>query len=460
MIAKYRYPIITGLILLAIAFLVFLNFQRIDRSVWGSPYEDYGIAITIDNSNQVIVGGLNWVDSGVNNGSLSFLSPSKWIKGIFIHALDSSGFESWSFSSANSHSRYIISDIAACPNDDIIVNGYYSSCDEQDSSNDYDVWLERIKPGGSTQWIRFWGDNLNDFGLAIALDGLSCIYMVGQSNAERISLEEQESSNAWPFYEGDCLLSKYGLNGVLLYDVRWENPGDDLLCAVDCLPDGSAIVGGYYTEEFSWDISGVLHSINSVGEADCLLMRVNETGNVIWTRSIGSRVRDIISGISCNEYGHIFATGYFQEYIEIETSSGIDVIQANGGKDVFIAELDENGVIKWIESFGGSGDDHSYSIYAGHNGAVYVAGSFENVIALESSYGVDTVESNGNSDAFLVKYNAYGDYQWIRTWGTKSFSDYGRDVVEDKDGRIFVTGEYEGDVFLYAFTADGARCDF
>jgi hypothetical protein len=78
---------------------------------------------------------------------------------------------------------------------------------------------------------------------------------------------------------------------------------------------------------------------------------------------------------------------------------------------------------------------------------VYVTGSTQ-------SYG------EGQTNAFLLKYNRVGEFQFSRTWGGNR-SDYGNAVAVDGLGNIYVTGATnsygagQSDVFLLKYDPEG-----
>ena len=121
---------------------------------------------------------------------------------------------------------------------------------------------------------------------------------------------------------------------------------------------------------------------------------------------------------------------------------------------------------------GGPSSDIGEAVATGPDGAVYVAGTFEGTA--DFGDGV-TATSAGDSDAFLVKYDADGTALWARRAGTDVFNDFGEDVAVDGDRAVYLAGTFTGiatfdggtrpdtsittlndfDAFLARYTADG-----
>jgi hypothetical protein len=84
----------------------------------------------------------------------------------------------------------------------------------------------------------------------------------------------------------------------------------------------------------------------------------------------------------------------------------------------------------WGRSYSAQVDD----VAVGVDGAIYATGRFSS-----ADFGDGPVNSNGSSDAFLIKFDKNGQRQWARTFG-RSYSDVPRKVAVDKAGNSVVVG--------------------
>ena len=100
----------------------------------------------------------------------------------------------------------------------------------------------------------------------------------------------------------------------------------------------------------------------------------------------------------------------------------------------------------WARTWGGVGADEGYGVAVDNNGNIYVTGEFESTVDFNPDPNEEAFRtSNGLCDAFLVKFDEYGDFQWVKTWGAGSY-DVGYDVKVDKTGNILVAGIFRGTV--------------
>jgi len=71
------------------------------------------------------------------------------------------------------------------------------------------------------------------------------------------------------------------------------------------------------------------------------------------------------------------------------------------------------------------------------NGNIYVTGNFEDTIIFDNV----TLISEGNSDIFIVKYDASGNLLWAKRAGGPNFV-YANDIAVDTSGNCYVVGSF------------------
>jgi hypothetical protein len=97
-----------------------------------------------------------------------------------------------------------------------------------------------------------------------------------------------------------------------------------------------------------------------------------------------------------------------------------------GGRDIFLIKTDANGNVQWAKTYGGTGWDWAYSVQQTSDGGYIVAGE-------TTSFGA------GWDDIFLIKTDANGNVQWVKTYGGTSF-DWANFVRQTSDGGYIVAG--------------------
>lgn len=97
-------------------------------------------------------------------------------------------------------------------------------------------------------------------------------------------------------------------------------------------------------------------------------------------------------------------------------------------------------VIDEAASGGSPNADTGEGIALADDGSRYVVGTFEGT----ATFGDVSITSAGDSDIFLVKYDAGLNAVWARRAGTDVFNDFGESVAVGPDGSVYATGFFTG----------------
>lgn len=107
-------------------------------------------------------------------------------------------------------------------------------------------------------------------------------------------------------------------------------------------------------------------------------------------------------------------------------------------------------VTNWQNTFGNaSGNARVTSTATDANGNVYVAGYFFGSVDMDFGAGQANITSSGQYDAFIAKYNAFGDFTWVRRIGGTQ-GDQVNAIFLDNSGGLHVTGFFQGTTSIFA----------
>lgn len=197
-------------------------------------------------------------------------------------------------------------------------------------------------------------------------------------------------------------------------------------------PSGGAVVTGEFsgTAEYGPGIS-----LTSGGLEDAHIAAYDGDGNILWARRGGGSGADAGYAISADASGNVYVAGVF----EGTAVFGSSVLISRGGRDVFVASYNQNGVIRWATSAGGAGDDEARGIAVSANGnTVAVTGYFTG----QATFGSQSVNSTGGTEVFTTTLNAAnGLFNWTRIGGGPA-DDFGNAVAFDSQNNIVVAGSY------------------
>lgn len=177
----------------------------------------------------------------------------------------------------------------------------------------------------------------------------------------------------------------------------------------------------------------------SQGLSDAILTKSTLDGNIIWQKQIGGHNTDYIVKVKCDIAGNVYILGDYNNTLIIDT----DTLSGKGYRSVFIAKLDNTGVVLWAESIDYLGDNEWNSIAADISGNVYVGIHAFIPQGDTLQIGKNYFTGRGSNDIFIAKYNSNGQAVWaLQEGGT------GRDgilsITTDDAGGFYTTG-YFGD---------------
>ena len=162
------------------------------------------------------------------------------------------------------------------------------------------------------------------------------------------------------------------------------------------------------------------------GFHDVWVIKTDASGNLMWQKTLGGSANDVAWSIKQTRDGGFIVAS------ETESNDG-DVSGNHGMRDYWIVKLDKTGNIMWEKAYGGSLDEYPLSIDVTNDGGFIVAGS-----ATSSDGDVSSIL--GMADYWLVKLDSVGTIQWEKSYSGFGI-DYATSVVQTKDSGYVISGQ-------------------
>lgn len=284
--------------------------------------------------------------------------------------------------------------------------------------------------GGTMQtgWLITGGGGDADAGLDIAQDNAGYTYVVGFFS-QSLTL-------------GSAVLTAKGGRDGLVVKV---SPDGDVVWA-----KGLGGAGSDEARAVGLDAQGNLYLCGTIGghadfddfsiEADAqqgFVASLSPDGSFRWATGLGGPGPAEANSLYVSDGGNTFVTGGFME----DAGFGNTVVSSAGGVDIFLSEVSAEGVVESVFSFGGTAADKGLGIGLDDQGAIFLAGYFEE----EMVVGSTAMTSKGSIDAYLIKLSAAGEPQWATSGGGP-----------DWDGALGLTVTGGGDAIITGYFTDDA----
>lgn len=200
---------------------------------------------------------------------------------------------------------------------------------------------------------------------------------------------------------GNGAISVYKINtyGDTLWARSYGGTASDIGFDIAETSDGSYIIGG------GTNYGG--------GSQNGFLMKVNSSGDLLWTKTYGGAANDCIYSIQQSTDGGFIGVGSTYSF-------------GAGNYDIYLIKTDSSGNLLWSKTYGGSSIDEGKSIQLTDDGGYIITGT--------------TVVSSIAYNSYLLKTDSNGNVQWAKAYGGTSYGNYGFSVDNTFDKGFIITG--------------------
>ena len=303
---------------------------------FGGNENDYGASI------------VSLPDGGFAIAGHTWSKGSGWLD-MWLLRLDASGNVIWDKTFGGSEWD-VAESIVSLSDGGFAIAGSTSS----KGSGEDDMWLLRLDASGNIIWDKTFGGSEWDVAESIVSLSDGGFAIAG-------STEKSKGSGGLDMW----LLCLDG-SGNVVWDKTFGGSDSDIASSIVSLSDGGFAIAGH-----TWS--------KGSGERDMWLLRLDDSGNVIWDKTFGGSDSDKATSIVSLSDGGFAMAGYTYS-------------KGSGEGDMWLLCLDESGNIIWDKTFGGSELDFANSIVSLSDGGFAIAGFTKS-------------EGAGEEDVFLVIYN-------------------------------------------------------
>ncbi|MCX6291962.1 MAG: T9SS type A sorting domain-containing protein [Bacteroidetes bacterium] len=233
----------------------------------------------------------------------------------------------------------------------------------------------------------------------------------------------------------DIWIVKMNNQGVVQWQKTLGGSASDFAASVFQLPGNDIIVGGY-TSSNNGNVTG------NHGSMDEWLVRLDESGNILWQKTFGGSSVDICNAVIPVSDGGFLLAG--------STSSNNGNVSGNhGNKDFWIVKTDSLGNLQWQQAYGGSAADECFSIREIPGGSFIASG-------YTGSNDGQVTGNHGGLDYWMIRINSSGNLLWQKCFGGSS-NEVATSSLFTADGNILIGGysnSNDGDVYDHHGSSD------
>lgn len=319
-----------------------------------------------------------------------------------------------------------------------------------------DTYVSKYTASGAYVFTNTFGGAGADLITSVTFDAEGNRYVGGYFRATSVDFnpgpgtDVHSGSTSWP----SAFVSKYdaadGYQWTRSFRGAGSNPAAVQSVAVDS--DRNVYIGGYYRGvdvDMDPGPGTALHT--TVGDNDPYLIKYDESGSYVWSRTFGSTGSDTIARITVHQ-DTLFVAGFVRGAADLDPTAGIDMVAADPDGSAFLSEYDLDGSYRSSMFLDGVGENRIVSIEVDALGNRYIAGAFSNSIDFDFGSGSTVLTSNGGRDAFWAKYSPAGNLLSAHAFGASGDDIINAMVISPSGHNVAVIGSFS-DTVVFPMTS-------
>lgn len=216
--------------------------------------------------------------------------------------------------------------------------------------------------------------------------------------------------------QGGVLLLKTDASGEVLWQKVYGGEEFDIGWSIVQTRDGNYLLAG---ETTSFGAGGM----------DIYLIKVDQDGNEIWSKTYGSSMDEAVSSVGQTQDGGYLLVGNSVDPNDVITDPGTAGYAGFAGRsNIHVVKTDKDGNEAWSRTY------ESEDNVIASSGAVTPDGGCVILATIIYYPGFD-------NDLYLLKIDGEGNEIWARTWEEDALAGYA--MIQTSDNNFLITGTYE-----------------
>jgi hypothetical protein len=363
---------------------------------------------------------------------------SAGLNDVFLAKFDSNCKHLWSkrFGDANDQQGNTNESVAIDSMGNVFIAGRFQGTMDfgggpLTSAGSVDAFLAKFDRDGKHLWSKRFGDADEQRASGLAVDPVTGAVVLGGTCKGTVDFGGGPLSGTTNL---DVVVAKFDASGNHQWSKRFGDTAHQYTNAVAIDSGGNTLVSGAVYGAI--DFGGPAGSLVSAGANDVFVAKLSPDGATIWSKRFGDAASQLAFGIAVDGKDGVLLTGSMAGTIDFGGGS----MTSAGGRDVFIARLDQSGSYSWASRFGDALEQLPGWIDADASGNVLITGTFGGAI----DFGGGAHVSEGASDMFVAKLDAAGKHLWSKRFGDAA--DQVGSGIFDAAGNVILAGAFAGTV--------------
>ena len=277
------------------------------------------------------------------------------------------------------------------------------------------VFVVKYNTLGFGQWATLIDGPFADVGYDVATDSTGNVYVTGASRGPTV-FNADGTTFATLANNGSvaAFVVKYNSSGVGQWVTRIDGPVEDVGYGIATDSTGNVYVTGSYqgTATILNADGSTFGTLANSGSFAAFVVKYNTSGVGQWATRIDGPIEDVGYGISADQFGNVYVTGYNTGTATVFNSNGTTFSTLANSSNIaaFVVKYNTSGVGQWATRIEGTGNDEGNDIAIDQIGNVYVIGNYDSssvTVFNPNGTAFGMLDNSVNGGTFIVKYNDY-----------------------------------------------------
>ncbi len=310
------------------------------------------------------------------------------------------------------------------------------------ANGSFDAYISKLDASGNFVWGKSLGGSANDVGHSIVADAAGNVYIAGyftgmadfDTGAGTYTMVANGST--------DIFILKLDGAGNFVWAKQIGAANNDDANSIVLDNAGNIYLTGTFDGNVDFDPAATTYTMVSQA-IDIFVCKLDGNGNFIWAKQLGDVNNELAYSIAVDAAQNVYTTGYFFMSADFDPGAAVYNLTAVGTGG-FVSKLDASGNFVWAKAFSGNGCT-SKCIKLDNSNNVYTTGYFESTIDFDPGAATYTLIPVGQSDIFVCKLDANGNFLWANSMGSTGY-DRGFSLAIDASQDVYSTGYFQGTV--------------
>ena len=274
--------------------------------------------------------------------------------------------------------------------------------------------------------------------------GNGCFFVGTNRDSVNFDVGASNTTLVEPFPGEGFYVCRLAANGDFMWVRSFPYNAIPAIKSVAADSHGNSYLFGAFSGTMDCDPGTGTYSMTAMTAYNIFLIKLDPNGNFQWAQQY-SAPGTAASSISIHR-DFIHCTGMFCGTIDLDNSTGTNLHTTADFGNIFVLKLDGDGDFIWGRSFGATTNTSEMGEWAndvevGPSGEVFVGGTFSKAGDFNPDAGTTTLTPVGKGDAFIVKLDEFGNFQWAASSGEHNHVKSSNLAISG-DGFVYQSGTH------------------